>query len=294
LVVEVSRQHRERKATKSDDAEVPEDLWEDHLLSDGPTPWIVSDRTKLREGMWLLRRRMLRWWKQNVTITFLRWVHSSYSDMSGLDSRFEKTVIFENNRYVWALESNTDGLKGYQEWWKQRLLLAGKDLHPAGDAIGRAARSSWWGWDDGSRPFHWRWPKWYARVIRDGLPVHFRGQKPTYRKPQRDAKDGVTRDRMKRKLSAVRERRYICPGFVRSLTSYFSVLKGEEDIHMVYADGTVSGLNDSIWVPLFILPTINTHLRGVDEGTEMADVDVGECFLNFILHSDMQELAGLI
>jgi hypothetical protein len=72
LVGEVSRQHRERKATKSDDAEIPEDLWEDHLLSDGPTPWVVSDRTKLREGMWLLRRRMLRWWKQNVTITFLR------------------------------------------------------------------------------------------------------------------------------------------------------------------------------------------------------------------------------
>jgi hypothetical protein len=139
LVGEVSRQHRERKATKSDDAEIPEDLWEDHLLSDGPTPWVVSDRTRLREGMWLLRRRMLRWWQRNVTITFLRWVHSSYSDMSGLDSQFGKTVIFDNNRYVWAPESNTDGRKGYREWWKQRLLLAGKDLHPAGNAIGRAA-----------------------------------------------------------------------------------------------------------------------------------------------------------
>jgi hypothetical protein len=97
---------------------------------------------------------------------------------------------------------------------------------------------------------------------------------------------------MKRKLSAVRERRYIRPGFVKSLTSYFSVPKGEEDICMVY-DGTVSGLNDCIWVPRFILPRLNTHLRGVDEETEIADVDIGECFLNFILHSDMQELVGV-
>jgi hypothetical protein len=82
---------------------------------------------------------------------------------------------------------------------------------------------------------------------------------------------------MRKKLSVVKERRYIHPGFVKSLTSYFSVPKGEEDIRMVY-DGIVSGLNDSIWVPRFILPTMNTHLRGVDEETEMADVDVGECF----------------
>jgi hypothetical protein len=61
---------------------------------------------------------------------------------------------------------------------------------------------------------------------------------------------------------------------------------------MVY-DGTVSGLNDSIWVPRFVLPTMNTHLRGVDEDTEMADVDVGGCFLNFMLHSEMRELAGV-
>jgi hypothetical protein len=31
----------------------------------------------------------------------------------------------------------------------------------------------------------------------------------------------------------------------------------------------------------------------VDEGTFMADLDVGECFLNFILHSDLRELAGV-
>jgi hypothetical protein len=292
LVGEVSRQHRERKATKSDEAEVPEYLWEGHFLSDGMTPWVVTYQTKLREAMWLLQRRMLLWWQRNMTITFLRWAHGRYPGLSHLDSKFERTVILKNNRYVWAPDSKTDRRDGYRKWWKQHFLLAGEDLHPAADVIGRAAGASWWGWDDSSRLFHWGWPRWYCRVIRDGLPVHFRGQKPTYRKPQRDANDGVTSDRMRKKLSAVKERRYIRPGFVKSLTSYFLVPKGEEDMHMVY-DGTVSGLNDCIWVPCFLLPTMNTHLRGVDEETEMADVDVGECFLNFMLHSEMWELAGV-
>jgi hypothetical protein len=70
------------------------------------------------------------------------------------------------------------------------------------------------------------------------------------------------------------------------------VPKGDDNVRMVY-NGTVSGLNDSIWVPSFLLPTIETHLRAVDEGTHMADVDVGECFLNFILHPEIRELAGV-
>jgi hypothetical protein len=97
---------------------------------------------------------------------------------------------------------------------------------------------------------------------------------------------------MREKLAKVRDRRYITPGFVKSLTSFFSVPTGDEDVGMVY-DGTVSELNDSIWVPRFILPALETHLRAVDEGTYMADADVGECFLNFILHADLRELAGV-
>jgi hypothetical protein len=52
-------QKREQKATKADDAPIPEYLWEEHLLSDGPTPWVVTDFVKLRKAMDLLRARML-------------------------------------------------------------------------------------------------------------------------------------------------------------------------------------------------------------------------------------------
>jgi hypothetical protein len=53
---------------------------------------------------------------------------------------------------------------------------------------------------------------------------------------------------VRKKLTKVRERRYIAPGYVVSLTSFFPVQKGEHDIQMVY-DGSVSGLNDAMWVP---------------------------------------------
>jgi hypothetical protein len=95
---------------------------------------------------------------------------------------------------------------------------------------------------------------------------------------------------MREKLDKVRKRRYIRSAFVRSLTAFFAVPKGSDDIRMVY-DGTISGLNDAIWVPRFILPTLESHLRAVDETTFMADVDVGDCFLNFMLHPTLQELA---
>jgi hypothetical protein len=79
---------------------------------------------------------------------------------------------------------------------------------------------------------------------------------------------------------------------IKSLTAFFGVPKGEDDIRLMY-DGSVSGLKLSIWVPRFFLPTLRTHLRAVDEDTYMADVDTGEMFLNFILHRELQSLGGI-
>jgi hypothetical protein len=61
---------------------------------------------------------------------------------------------------------------------------------------------------------------------------------------------------------------------------------------MVY-DGSVSGLNDAMWVPRFVLPTLKTRLQAVEEQTYMADVDVGGMFLNFILYKDLRSVSGV-
>jgi hypothetical protein len=82
------------------------------------------------------------------------------------------------------------------------------------------------------------------------------------------------------KLDKVLERGYISPGFVASLTSYFAVPKGENDIQLVY-DGTDSGLNDALWSPSFWLPNSSSAVRLLSFYSFLFDSDIGECFLNF-------------
>lgn len=95
------------------------------------------------------------------------------------------------------------------------------------------------------------------------------------------------------KLKKVVDRRYVSlQGGLSLFTSFFSVPKGDNDIRMVY-DASKSGLNEVIWVPRFPLPTINTHLRAVEPGTWMGDLDIGDMFLNFPLHESLQKLCGV-
>jgi hypothetical protein len=128
----------------------------------------------------MLRRRMLGWWKRKVTTIFLEWIREEHLQLQKGGKLRSKLVQEKEGVYQWTLPSSCNsklgGLAVYKVWWEERQLLGGNDLRPGTDAIERAARSTWWNWDDGSRPFHWRWPKWYKKIIRDGLPVHFRAE----------------------------------------------------------------------------------------------------------------------
>ena len=288
--LDAAKSLREQKAVKSDDAEVPEKLWEDHLFdnSSWADVWL-ENKEKFKKACKLLKQSMLRWWKRTVTASLNVWVDCQYPHLR--EDFCEFGVVERRDadaHFTWA----KNGRSIYVKWRHARMTDACMDLVPGADAVARAANSTWFEWDDGSRPFHWRWPAFYQRVIRDGLKVHFVSTKPQYKKPQKGTKDPATRAKIIKKLKKVRTRRYIAPGFVTSLTSFFAVPKGEDDIRMVY-DASVSGLNDTIWVPRFPLPTIQTHLRSVQEGTWMADLDIGEMFLNFILHSDLRNLSGV-
>jgi hypothetical protein len=79
------------------------------------------------------------------------------------------------------------------------------------------------------------------------------------------------------KLLKVLARRYFEYGNVASLTQFFAVVKGYEDIRMVY-NGTSSGMNAHLWCPWFALAAINMMLRDLEPGTFMGDLDVGEMF----------------
>lgn len=73
---------------------------------------------------------------------------------------------------------------------------------------------------------------------------------------------------------------------------FFAVPKEEGDIHMVY-DASLSGLNDVIWTPSFMLPMIDSLLRAVDKDTWTTDLDVGEMFSNFPLKEAVRKFAGV-
>jgi hypothetical protein len=100
------------------------------------------------------------------------------------------------------------------------------------------------------------------------------------------------KEMVKTKLSNVREKRYVTPGQVHSLTSYFWVPKGDQDIRMVY-DTTKSGLNTCIWSPSFSLPSADSFTDNLESGSWMMDMGLGEMFLNFPLDEQLRPYCGI-
>ena len=92
-------------------------------------------------------------------------------------------------------------------------------------------------------------------------------------------------------LAKVRRRVYIRTKEVNNLTHYFSVSKGA-DRRMVY-NRTSSGLNSSLWVPHFGLPTVGSNLCEVERATFILERDTGEMFLNLILSEEVRYFYGV-
>ena len=67
--------------------------------------------------------------------------------------------------------------------------------------------------------------------------------------------------------------------------------KGEDKL-MVY-NVTSSGLNNALWYIKFDLPMIQTTLRVTEEGTYMADRDIGKMFQKFMLRKEFRLYCGV-
>jgi hypothetical protein len=121
--------------------------------------------------------------------------------------------------------------------------------------------------------------------MRDGRPPWFKTHPAQYVKLQRE--DRSTNSKIQEKLRNVLTKGNIAPGHVEGLTHYFAIPKGVSDVRMV-CDASASGLNSSLWVPTFALPTANALLDLLTPMSWMSDLDMGEQFLNFALHPDIQ------
>jgi hypothetical protein len=189
-------------------------------------------------------------------------------------------------------------------WWRSHVRkeglnflkskpVANKEEHEAvWDCITRCCQADFWEWNGGSRLLFWRWPSGQQKEAMQGYRAFVKKTLPKYRQPQPKERNEDISSKVRKKLNTVRERGYIAPGRVESLTGYFAVPKGIDDIRMVY-DASRSGLNASIWAPNFSLPSVESLLREVDQATWMGDVDIGEMFLNFCLDPLLQEYCGV-
>lgn len=270
LLVEIDQlQGVSSKATKSDDALVPEDLWNVRiaeglirLWETEEGPWsqpinfqLSHDWFRFKWALKRLRRFALQIWKRLVRSDFDKW----YREIGkhGLNP----TQIFK------------DGLS----------------------ACDKAERSSWWEWDEGSAIFFWRWPEDYQNQVRIGIPPMFEGRPPSNqsRQPPYDCQE--TQEMVKKKVMKVLNKGYIKRTNKESIKAFmfmFHVPKGDDDIRMVY-DGSKSGLNDALFSPWFALPTVDTMARSLLPGTWLADNDFGEQFLNFPMHPQLMKFCGV-
>lgn len=241
------------KAVKSDDAKAPVAMW-NHYTRKGITN--VSKETtdsEFGQSANIIRRWMLALWKRRVTRSFSRWVKARRD----------------------CGEEPTD-----------KAMTVGLD------AVRRAGLATVWGWPAGSTPFFWRWPTEYEDVIMNGLKLWLGDQLKPWTKAQRPPSNPENFEKVREKLEEIRRKGYVEEGVIDALIAFFEVDKGKDDIRMVY-DGTKSGLNDSLWAPWFALPTVDTMLRSVVVGTWLGDNDVGEMFLNFMLHEEVRRLCGV-
>ena len=103
----------------------------------------------------------------------------------------------------------------------------------------------------------------YIKEARDGAPIHVNGDDlPSYTVPQRDPSNPEQKPQIMEKLKKFLDRKYLEDNkncFVTSLISLFNVLKGSDNIRVVF-NGTFCGLNEATWAPWFPLPTARTHL----------------------------------
>lgn len=115
-----------------------------------------------------------------------------------------------------------------------------------------------------------------------GYPTWVVADFPCYRRSQRRENNHDLAMKIGKKLIQVRDHRYVEKGHVKSLTTYFSVPKGEDVIHIVY-NTSKSGLNCCLWVPSFYLPSVDALVQVTDFNSWMGGLDLGEMFLNFPL-----------
>lgn len=249
------------KAVKADDAAVPVHLWNDRVT----LPGFSSDKRdrvldKLRA---LCHRRFLK----------------------NLEQDYEAYMTkFHGPNWTAEPMKNSDG------FW----TLAALDQRAAKQVMWHSEHTTWFEYKRGSRLIHFRFPPRYRTLARDGVPIFFETDGPTQMEAQPPIPDPDIRAKVREKVQKVLRRGYMLTEGteIKSLIRYFAVPKGDDDVRIVY-DGTANGLNASVWVPSFWLPSLDSLVRSLDAFSWMTDRDVADMFLNYQLHASAKPYTGI-
>jgi hypothetical protein len=251
---------KEKKATKSDDAAVPIELWNDRIVEKLFGIDVSEERKKtITKSLDSIRKFGLYFWRRKVARDFRAWW------------------------IKYAAEERSHNREPRRE-----LLDAGIE------SLRYAAGASWWQWDSGSAPFFWRWEEEFLEDLATGYKPMFKKIPQTSKASVRLPQDSEMRKMMRKKIEKVIRQRYVdvAEDEIHAFISYFAVMKGLYDILMVY-DGTKSGLNDCLFAPWFALPTMNTMFRSLDVDFWCADNDFSDNFLNYLIGKELRVYCGI-
>lgn len=268
------------KAARADGAKPNVPMWD--LRTQESLPHLSS------EFLESLRGRVMNWWRGKVYRSFRGFMRGTYgSDWASKLVRLRQRGDRDAGLGPLDRELLIDGDQGAVVMLQ---IFGGSGCRNGG---------SYWDWDAGSALLFWRWHPEIKGDARDGTRIFVQGKLPRYRKPQQVSHDPGKKALLRDKLWRVRERGYILPGPVVSLTNVFFVEKcvcpvtGEvKDVRPVY-DATKSGLNDAVWSPSFFMPTADSLFRMIDFDTWLGDIDLGEMFLNFWLDPRLRAYTGV-
>ncbi len=251
------------------------------------------------------------------TLPLVHEFHGFHSEASYL--REAKRVATKNDSAevdegLWRPPGTSDHVERWRNWLRGRLLLAWRlrltrcalrylrskrslrdhKLNKEGirECLTRASQATWWSWSGGSRPFFWRWPSEFLVELRDGFPFwETVDQFAPYVGGDYSLGSDLERSLMKQKMKVLVSRGYLLPGPVTAFIPKLAVPKGTDNIRIVW-DCTKSGVNAGLWAPSFSLPTMRDLTNVVGANFYMGDIDVGEAFYNFVLHTKSRHLFG--
>ena len=182
-------------------------------------------------------------------------------------------------------------------WWRKNLTLEcvqylrkegwkKRDVEAARECVSRAGRSTFMEWADGSRLFFWRWPREFRDDARDGMKLWYNSPTQRWFGTSTPADSLEAELKMRDKEEKLISRRYLEQGkgvYVESVVPRFAVSKGSDDIRVVW-DARKNGVNEHLWAPHFFLPGSQNLEHLLTNQSYQGDMDVGEMFLNFMLH----------